>query len=245
MPSESEPARQKRFMGVVADGLKSWLNKAKDVVMAPWNKAKAQPNPAALAATEPAWQAEVDRILVALTPTLREGWVAANLPGDLNINDPYIQSNLALTKNLLLRIPDEVHAMVVKEILEGVSKGETNEQIAKRIDDLLTYSGSENWPNRARVIAQTELTRHYSGSMLAHALLKERDGQLNLRKQWITRMDGKERAAHELANEQTQPLGQPFIVGNEPLLFPAQPGGSPHNVINCRCVIRIQEGTTP
>jgi hypothetical protein len=58
-------------------------------------------------------------------------------------------------------------------------------------------------------------------------------------------MDGKERPAHELANEQTQPLGQPFIVGNEPLLFPAQPGGTPSNVINCRCHLRILEGTTP
>lgn len=242
MPSSSES--RKGFLKAVTGGLRSWLNVARDRVMAPWKQFKAQPNPSEIQATAPLWQAQVDTILEALTPALREGWAAANLPGSFDINDPYIQANLALTRNLLVRIPDEVHAQVVKEILEGVSRHETTAQIAQRIDSILNFTGSENWLNRARVIAQTELTRHFSGSMLAHGLLREHDGERGLQKQWVTRMDGKERDEHAAANEQTVPLSQPFRVGGESLLFPGQPGGRPDNVINCRCHLRILRGST-
>lgn len=228
------------LLQTVKDGLKRWLGQAQEVVMAPWRRFKAAPNPEALSSVQPAWQREVDRILTALSPALREGWAAAHLPGDYDPNDPYIQANLALTNNLLVRIPDDVHSMVVAAILEGSNKAESTEQIARRVDDILTFTGSENWDNRAKVIARTELTRHFSGSMLAHGLLRQKDGDLSLSKKWDTTMDKKERTEHRFANGQVQPLNQPFIVGEEPLLFPGDPRGSPSNVINCRCEIRLQ-----
>src|SRR5262245_11936040 len=100
--------------------------------MAPWKRLKATPNAAAIQATAPAWQAEVDRILAALTPALREGWVGAKMPGDFDIQDPYIQAGLAMTRNLLVRIPDEVHALVIRQILAGTNAGESVDQIAQR-----------------------------------------------------------------------------------------------------------------
>lgn len=239
MPSEGA---EKSIYEAAKQGLKTWLDRARTAVMAPWKRFRAQPNPDAIATTVPVWQAQVDKILAALTPTLREGWAAAHLPGDYDPNHPYIRANLALTYNLLVRIPDEVHALVVREILEGTNAGETQEQIANRIDSVLTYTGSENWDNRAKVIAQTELTRHFNSSMLAHGLLREQQGQQNLRKQWDTRMDTRERPAHNEANNQIRDLGQPFLVGGELLLHPGAPNGSPWNVINCRCDLRILEG---
>jgi uncharacterized protein with gpF-like domain len=207
--------------------------------MAPWRQYGAAPNPVAIASTVPLWRAEVDRILPALTPAQREGWAAAHLVGEFDPKDPFIQANLALTKNLLVRIPDEVHSMVVGAILEGSQKAESTEQVANRVDDILTFTGSENWENRSRVIARTELTRHFSGSMLAHGLLREQAGDSSLSKQWDTMMDNKERLAHRDVNNQTQPLKQPFIVGGEELLFPGDPTGRPSNIINCRCQIRL------
>lgn len=220
-------------------GLKRWLKKAKDAVMAPWRRFKAQPNPDALRATVPEWQAEVDRILQALTPAAREGWMAADLPGEFDINDPYIQTNLAITKNLLVRIPNEVHARVVAAILEGVNAGEPMERIVQRVQDVLDYTGSEDWPGRAKVIAQTEVNRIFNSSMLAHGLLRERQGVRGLSKRWDTRMDGKERPAHHEANNQVRPLMQPFLVGGEELMFPVDPKGRPDNVIFCRCELRL------
>jgi uncharacterized protein with gpF-like domain len=216
-------------------GLQRWLQRAREVVMSPWQKFKAQPNPEMIPATVPLWQAQVDRIMEALTPALREGWAAANLPGEYDPNDPYIQANLALTHNLLVQIPDETHAKVVKEILEGTNAGESLEQIANRVDNVLTYTGSENWDGRARLIAATETARHFNSSQLAHALLREKQGILGMIKEWDTTMDDKERTAHRLANGQARPLNQPFVVGGENLMFPLDPTGSPENVINCRC----------
>lgn len=223
-------------------GLTRWLGRAREAVMAPWRQFKAAPNPQALASTQPLWQAQVDRILQALTPAQIEGWAAAHLPGDYDPQDPYIQANLALTYNLLVRIPDEVHAMVVAAILQGAHNGEPMDQVVHRVDDILTYTGSENWEGRAHLIARTEGGRHFNSSQLAHALLQEKHGAQGLMKQWDTTMDGKERRAHELANNQVQLINQPFIVDGEMLMFPVDPSGSPDNVIGCRCSMNFNRG---
>lgn len=241
MPSSGD-AEQTAYQAIKS-GLTGWLGRARAAVMAPWTAMRVQPNPIAINATKPYWQDAVDRILAALEPALREGWAAAHLPGDLNPGDPYVRANLALTKNLLVRIPDEVQALVAAAILKGVNAQESGEQIANRIQDILTYTGSENWDGRAKLIAQTETNRHFNSSMLAHGLLQEKQGQRNLSKEWDTRMDGHERPAHHDANGQQRPLGHPFLVGGEPLLFPVDPRGRPDNVVGCRCELRVLGGS--
>ena len=216
-----------------ASGLKRWLGKARDAVMAPWRQYKVAPDPGAIASTVPVWQAEVDRIMAELSPALREGWAAAHLPGDYDPDDPFIQSNLALTHNLLVRIPDEVHAKVVAQILEGANEGESTEQIAQRVDNVLDYTGSENWPARARLIAVTEGTRHYNSSILAHALMRQREDGGMWVKEWQTKTDGKERPEHHAADHQRRPLEQPYIVGGSPMLFPGDPSAPADLVCNC------------
>lgn len=208
--------------------------------MQPFRRFGATPDANAVYAAVPVWQQDIDRIVNALTPALKEGWGAANLPGSFSANDPYIQANLALTRNLLVRIPDEVHALVIAQILEGVNRGEDKAAIASRVDRVLDYSGSENWANRASVIAQTETNRHYNSSLLAHGLLVERqDGGVYM-KEWQTLTDGRERPEHRAADHQVRLLNQPFIVGNEPLLFPTAPEGSADNVCGCRCGMTIR-----
>jgi len=222
-------------------GLQRFLGRAREVVMAPFRRFRAQPNPDAIYELVPEWQADVDRILAALTPVLREGWAAAHLPRDFAPDDPYIQANLALTRNLLVGIPDEVHALVVREIIEGGQHAESIEQIADRVDRVLEFTGSQNWANRARVIAQTETNRHYNSSLLAHALLVEREDGGTWTKEWQTLTDNKERPEHHAADHQKVPLNQPYVVGGEPLMFPGDPLGMPHNVINCRCHQTIEQ----
>lgn len=207
--------------------------------MAPWRLFKAQPSPTEIQSTTPEWQRAVDRIATSLTPSIREGWAAIELPPDADLNDPYIQANLAMTKNLIVRVPDEVHARIVQQILEGADAQESPEQIAERVQNVLSFTGTEDWPSRARTIAQTESNRHYNSGMLAHGLRLQRDGRQNLTKIWNTTMDGRERPWHHDANNQRRELMQPFLVGGEPLLFPCDPRGQPWNVINCRCDLRI------
>lgn len=216
-------------------GLTRWLKRAKTAVMAPFVQFHSQPDPNGILSVQPVWQAEVDRIVAALTPALKEGWAAAHLPGDYDPQDPFIQANLALTRNLLVRIPDEIHSLVVRQILEGTNAGETTDQIAARVDNVLTYTGSENWDSRAKTIAQTECNRHMCSSGLAHALLVERQDHTPMTKTWETRTDGKERIEHKDADHQERPLSQPFMVGEVPMMFPGDPEAPAHLVINCRC----------
>jgi hypothetical protein len=223
------------------DGLKRWLGRAREVVMSPWKSFQAVPDPTAIYATVPLWQAQVDKILEALTPALREGWAAAHLPGEYDPNDPYIQANLAMTNNLLVRIPDETHAKIVKEIFEGTNAGESTAQIAERVDSVLTYTGSENWDGRARLIAITETTRNRNASALAHGLLVQKNGNDSLVKEWLTTMDGKERTAHREVNHDLKSLGQPFIVGGVEMLYPGDPTAPPDLVCNCRCDLIIRK----
>jgi hypothetical protein len=222
-------------------GLKRFLGRAREAVMASTKKFGTTPDPTAVYSAAPDWQAEVDRIVNALTPALREGWAAAHLPGNYSPSDPYIQANLALTHNLLVGIPDEVHALVVREILAGTNAGQSKEAIAARVDDVLNYTGSENWDNRARVIAQTETNRHYNSSLLAHGLLVQKQDGGSYVKSWQTNMDGRERDAHKRADNQTRELHNTYLVDDEPLLFPGDPVGSPENVINCRCGQEIRK----
>lgn len=226
---------------VAKSGLKRFLSRAREVVLAPFRQFGGTPNADAIYELEPMWNADVERIMAALTPALQEGWAAAHLPGNYDPNDPYIQANLALTHNLLVRVPDEVHSLVVREILEGSNNGESTADIAARIDNVLNYTGSENWDNRAKVIAQTECNRHYNSSLLGHALLVERQDGGTYIKHWETQTDGKERTEHLEADHQAQPLGQPYIVGGEPLMFPGDPLGKAWNVINCRCGQTIEK----
>lgn len=58
-------------------------------------------------------------------------------------------------------------------------------------------------------------------------------------KQWKTIMDGRERDTHAIANGQTVPIDEPFIVGGYRMMFPRDVtyGAPPKEIINCRCSI--------
>jgi len=221
-------------------GLRRFLARARDLVMQAVHRFSATPNPDAVYAAKPVWMQDVDRIMNALTPALQEGWAAAHLPESYRPDDPYIQANLALTRNLLVGIPDEVHALIVRQVLDGADRGQDNGVISRRVDDVLDYSGSQNWPYRASVIAQTESNRHYNSSLLAHGLLvQQQDGSIFI-KEWQTLTDGRERPAHRIADHQVQLLHMPFMVGGEPLQFPCAPEGKANNVCGCRCGMTLK-----
>ena len=55
------------------------------------------------------------------------------------------------------------------------------------------------------------------------------------RKCWITQRDEKVRRAHQLIERQEVSVFDPFIVDDEPLLYPGDPRGSFENILLCRC----------
>lgn len=235
-PQDYEPG----FFEKVFGALSRWLGGVRGAV---FRNGRDQPNPSAVYETTEQWNSEVDALMPELDNVIRASWENFDC-------SPYISANafavtqLALTQNLLVRVPDEVYHLIFAELEAGYTAGETVEQIAERVDRVLSVTDSERWPGRARTIARTEIRRAWNNGELAAALYCEPQTGRGWTKIWESRDDDDVRNGHELADNQARPLSEPFDVGGEQLMYPLDPTGSPSNVINCRCSVRIRKGTT-
>ena len=116
---------------------------------------------------------------------------------------------------------------LARHMAEGLDKGENLNDLVKRIQREL---GANR--NRALKIARTQTggavgTGRHEGFKGAGLELKA----------WLSAKD--ENTRHLKAEEQYKdgiPVDQPFILGGDFLMYPGDPGGSPANVVNCRCV---------
>ena len=229
---------ESRLAGVVGAALRRWLAQAQGAVMAPWRRHRLQPDPTAIFQVQGAWNDEVGTILTSIGQIAMGAWSQATDVPPVSRHS-FVMSQLAQTENFLVQIPDEVYNLVFAEITDAVNTGADNEQVAGRVDRVLEYSGSERWPNRARVIAQTEVTRAYGAGTLAAGIEQSRVTGRLLQKRWDTEHDVRVRSSHRAVDGQVTALGMPFYVDGFPLMFPGDPIGPPETVINCRCNLVI------
>lgn len=234
MPAtEEEPS----VLARVLTAIRSWVPVLRRSVMA-----SGQIDPSGVADARPAWDAQVDaQIMPALETVVDHGWRWQSGEPFISGNS-FTQAQLALTRNLLVRIPDQVYNDIFAEISVGTADGESREAITARIDAKILTSGSEWWQNRAKVITQTETNRAWNAGQLAAAQYYEPPSGPGWVKVWDTDRDGHERPAHRRADGQVRGLTDTFQVGGEDLRFPGDPAGSPANVINCRCAQTIRKG---
>lgn len=229
---------EQRVYQMVHSALSRWLHWASEAVLAPWRRYKIQPDPAGIYQTQALWNSEVDTILTVLGQIAMGAWAEATDVPPVS-RHAFVMSQLAQTRNLLVRIPDEVYNLVFAELVDGVNGGDSLEQLAQRVDAVLSMAGSENWPNRARVIAQTEVTRAYGAGTLAAGMEQSRVTGRMLRKRWDTEKDARVRQSHRGVNGEVVDLSSPFYVGGYPMLYPGDPLAAPEEVVNCRCDLRI------
>lgn len=232
-----ESSREQSFLSKVIESITRWLAAARRAV---FSAGPLYPDPSAINGVRGEWNSEVDRLLPELEATAAESWEDESGRTYVS-NNSFVLAQLAMTRNLLVRIPDEVYQRVFAEIADGQTNGETQQQITARVDRALTYAGSEWWPNRARVIAQTETHRAWQAGILASALYYEPQTGPGWVKEWHTEMDGRERPSHKRANGQVRSLNEPFEVGGALLRYPGDPTAPADEVINCRCDMIIRE----
>lgn len=236
-PSMGRSEDESQLREVVAGRLQNWLGRARAAVMKPF-----QPDPTQIYGLQSAWDSDVDTILTKIGEIGLHAWNSAtNVPPVSR--HAFVQAYLADVKSLLVRIPDEVANLVFAEISEGTNAGEDKESIAKRVDKVLSYTGSERWPNRARVIAQTETTRAYGAGTQAAGIEQSRVTGRMLTKRWDTKDDNRVRSPHQEVDGKTVPMWQPFYVGGFPMQFPGDPSAPADLVINCRCELHIGDET--
>jgi uncharacterized protein with gpF-like domain len=238
MPSREQD--ESHLAAVVGAGLRRWLGQARDAVMGPWRRYRMQPDPTAVFQVQGAWNNEIDTIMTNIGQIAMGAWSEATDVPPVS-RHAFVVSQLAQTENFLVRMPDEVYNLIFAEINDAVNQGADNEQVADRIDLVLEYSGSERWPNRARTIAQTEVTRAYGAGTIAGGIEQSRVTGRLLRKRWDSEHDERVRVSHRQVDGQVRDLGMPFYVDGFPLMFPGDPMGPPETVINCRCDLVIMD----
>lgn len=114
-------------------------------------------------------------------------------------------------------------------IKDGEVKGLGVREIAKNIEEKIPSISNV----RANTIARTET---HSAAGYANESAAEATG-LQLKKEWVAFIDGREREAHAEADGQVVNRDEDFTVDGEQLQYAGDPSGSAGNIINCRCVI--------
>jgi hypothetical protein len=238
--------QEQRLFTEVSRVLGEFLNRVVDAVLAGFKRFGMTPDPAGVYEVAPWWNGQVDRLVADdLEAISEEGWqeVVSRLGLDVPFvsTDSFIQAQFALTRNLLVRIPDEVYNLIFAELNDGVNDGDDPKQLAARIENVLSMTNSERWPERARTIAVTEANRANNAGAYAAGLQSESVGGIALNKRWLATDDTRTRPDHRHADGQVASLRQPFMVGGWPLQFPGDPTGPPEQVIWCRCALVVTD----
>lgn len=120
---------------------------------------------------------------------------------------------------------------VIIELRKGAKLGETEEQMRDRL--LKRINKSDFYAYQALRIARTETTIAMNS---AQELAMISSGA-EMDKIWITRMDGRERESHNLANKQKVTQSGTFIVGKSRMKYPGDRtfNAPAKEVVNCRC----------
>lgn len=184
------------------------------------------------------WTDEVNvRIVPTVAETLRRQFQRVTGRAEPE-GDPWVSQYLNQVGNRLVRLPDEVYALIVAEIEAGIRDGDDIPTVTARVDSVLTVSASERWRNRARTVARTETMGAVNGGAFRSAVLEaEARGDVAPFKLWLSTEDRRTRPTHVDADQQRTMLSEPFRVGTSALLYPGDPRGAAAEVINCRCTM--------
>lgn len=226
----------------------AWTNSVRARVMQPWRSAGQPPDVTMILSENGVWVEQLNtRVRPRILGVLRRAYSAlsGNPPPDGFDESQYTTSYLNASVNRMSNIPEEVYRDIARQVAEGIAAGEPIDEIARRVDQELTVSGSQRWANRSVVVARTEVTGAVNAGSLASAGAQQAETGVRMLKTWqaTTRPPSSERTrpAHLAADGQSVPLTQAFNVGGERLQYPGDPAGSAGNVIQCRCALTYRE----
>lgn len=225
------------IFSAVSFAISRWLEMVRAAV---FSAGRTHPDPSAVMSTMPVWTEQVDGLLEDLMDVQEAAWAEQSGNPAVSVNS-FMLSQLALTRNLLVRLPDEVYQRVFADIVEGQQAGESADQIADRIDATLLFTSGEWWPNRARVITRTETNRAWQSGTIAAAMYYEPPTGRGWVKEWKAELLSTTRPSHRRADGQVRRLTDTFTVGGANLMYPLDPSAPADEVVNCLCDMIIRE----
>lgn len=193
-------------------------------------------------ATQSLWDSQVDQhVMPAIRNTMQTPWDSTMAAAPATVRrpfeaDPIITDYLRDSRNRLTNFPNEVYASVQRTIARGLDLGQSIPDVAERIQEILSTTGTDTYRNRAVTVARTEtIGAANAGAYASAQALAEVTGDANPQKVWLATDDSRTRETHRAADGQRTALTRPFTVGGFSLQFPGDPTGPPQEVIRCRC----------
>lgn len=181
------------------------------------------------------WMAETNEVVAALYEAVvaAGGARVSDLFGiAFDLDAPWAAELIRARANMLAgQVTDTTYAAITEAMAEGTSQGESIPKLADRIRAVFADASER----RATVIARTEVISAYNGSATLAAASLPPDVVAG--REWIATRDGRTRAAHAAADGQVVPIGAPFDVGGDVLLYPGDPNGRAANTVQCRCTV--------
>lgn len=165
---------------------------------------------------------------------------------------PFVRNWIAERENRLSAMPNEVYGLVSQVIDSATVNGASIPDVTAQVEQLFADTSVPTWKNRARTVARTEVVGAYNGGLHdAFSVIVGNDPGTEYVHRWLATEDHRTRPDHVEADGQVQPFGTPFIVGAREghpgyaMMFPHDPAGPPHEVINCRCVELLEIKNEP
>jgi len=118
---------------------------------------------------------------------------------------------------------------ITRQITLGIIEGESLDDIANR---LAKATSSQNM-NSMMTHARTLMTSAQNSGRLISYKNAEKLG-IDIEKEWMATLDSHTRDSHADVDGERQPLDKKFSNG---LMYPAEVGGAPAEVYNCRCTM--------
>jgi hypothetical protein len=181
--------------------------------------------------TDPIRQAVV---AAAMTPGLK----AAGL--DFDVTHPLTQKVLAQSGSQITNIAETTQLNVMRIINKSVDQGLSIPDTATAIRQGMSAAS----PQRATLIARTEIVGAVNGGSLAMIQQVDSSTGQSHSKTWLT-APGAPHPRHETyegLDGQTVALDDYFQVGDSQLQFPGDPDGDIGEVANCRCTMIYGDG---
>ena len=111
----------------------------------------------------------------------------------------------------------------------------------KGIDQILARYSDRLLKHRGDTIARTESLAALNEAS-DESLRQARDEGLvtDAARIWDATGDNRTRETHDAAEGQERGIDEPFSIGGTLMMHPGDPAGGAANVINCRCVVRVE-----
>lgn len=142
---------------------------------------------------------------------------------------PYYPPKRAVKRGIDLKWGKQ---QITAQVTSGILQGESIKHLADRLQTNIPHMNRDSAIRAAR----TAITGAQNAGRLDSYLQAESMG-IQLKKRWLSTLDGRTRHAHQLLDGQVQPNEKPFhsILGD--IMFPGDPNAAPANVYNCRCTL--------